>query len=180
MLLSESSSAQKPDWAFQHTPADLLAQRDSSRWKKYFTFAFVRNPWERMWSLYNFNLERKGLYHDDTGSGFDDFLMNKKKFHPWAQHFRDANLPIQRRPQVDWLVDKDGELLVDYVGRYETLNADFGFVCRKLGLEKPSLQHVHKTSAKQHYSEAFSKKGIAFIDEYYKKDIELFGYRFGD
>ena len=46
------------------------------------------------------------------------------------------------------LHDREGRLLVNFVGRFENLQADFNRVCGKLGLQEPALPHRNKSDKK--------------------------------
>ena len=51
----------------------------------------------------------------------------------------------------DWLLDNNGKLIVDFVGRFETLQKDFNFVCDKVGITPQELPHNNKTKHKTLY-----------------------------
>ncbi|NNK33015.1 MAG: hypothetical protein HKP02_07815 [Xanthomonadales bacterium] len=51
-------------------------------------------------------------------------------------------------PQYDMLHDADGRLLVDFVGRFESLQEDFRRVCAKLGIESAELPHRNRSDKK--------------------------------
>jgi hypothetical protein len=103
-----------------------------SLFDSYFKFSFVRNPWTRIVSAYQY-LGYEGLISFksfvDLLPGFlaegDDFLC----------------------PQTDYLFCK-GELRVDFVGRFENLQKDFDHVCRTLQLGSIELPHVNRTRKK--------------------------------
>lgn len=170
----------KPGGIYQHAPATTVRDLNPTFWENAYTFAFVRNPWARMWSIYKFNLERKGKGHKDVGHSFDEFLMKKKRRHNWAKTFICPNTPIQRRPQTDWFTDKEGKVIVDYIGRFENLRNELDDICSRLGVPTLKLVRTHKTSDRIHYTEAYSQEGIAFVAEHFKTDIEMFGYKFGE
>jgi hypothetical protein len=60
------------------------------------------------------------------------------------------------------------------------LKIDFEKVCEHLGLVSRSaeLPHVNRSRLRRCYTEYYDDESRAFIAEYYKKDIELFGYSF--
>jgi len=66
----------------------------------------------------------------------------------------------------------------DFIGRYERLHQDFQTVCDRIGIEG-SLPHVNG-SRHEHYTEYYDDKSRAFVAERCLRDIERFGYRFGD
>ena len=113
-----------------HITLKKLQTREKIQIDNYFTFAFVRNPWERIQSLYYYVLQKnqtkKRDWHDKipryTDMGFNKWV--NKEMNPWIyNHTRWHN---KRRPlqQVDWILP-----CIDFVGRYETLQEDFNTVC---------------------------------------------------
>lgn len=178
--LMRDAKGKKPSGIYQHASATTIRDLDKIRFNKYFSFTIVRNPWARMWSIYKFNLERKGKGHKDVGNSFDDFLMRKKRTHNWAKTFIDPNTPMQRRPQTDWILDEDGKVIVDYIGKFETLKTSLKEICARINIPVPSLIKTHKTSDIIPYTQAYSQQGIDFIANHFKTDIEQFGYTFNE
>jgi len=178
--LMRTANGKKPSGIYQHASATTIRDLDKNRFNKYFSFTIVRNPWARMWSIYKFNLERKGKGHMDVGNSFEDFLMNKKRTHNWAKTFINPNTPLQRRPQTDWILDEDGKCIVDYIGKFETLKKSLKEICSKINIPVPPLVKTHKTSDNIPYTRAYSQKGIDFIANHFKTDIEQFGYDFNE
>jgi hypothetical protein len=109
-------------------------------------------------------------------------------------------------PQHNFLFDKEENLLVDFVGKFERLQEDFNKVCKRLGISKSTLPHINKSfdfntkvsrrlikilskilflsSKTRHppisksYKEYYDNESKEFVSELYRKDIESFGYRF--
>src|SRR4029077_3159649 len=80
-------------------------------WERRFTFAFVRNPWDKVLSQYSFRLQRKDTAL--TAAGLD--------FNEWGRHAYGAPAPAfygpkMFMPQADWICDESGRSLVDQVG----------------------------------------------------------------
>jgi hypothetical protein len=100
------------------TAAEVKAGLPADIYDTYFKFAFVRNPWDWQVSLYHYALRDKyHIHHDITVamSGFDEYIE-------WRV-FK------ERRLQKDFVIDQEGNLIVDFVGRYERLAEDFDAVC---------------------------------------------------
>jgi hypothetical protein len=96
------------------------------------------------------------------------------------------------------LHDRNGNLLVNFVGRFETLQADFDKVCEHLGIADSCLPHRNRSDKKsrdlrrkarnylfmngenqlQGIDEFYDEETRQAVAEYYRKDIETFGYEF--
>ncbi len=79
--------------------------------------------------------------------------------------------------QLDYLVDDEGSLIVDFVGRFETLESDFARLADEIGLPGLTLPKLNQSSHK-HYSEWYPAKTRKLVAERFARDIEAFGYRF--
>lgn len=168
--------------AQEYTSLGYLSNEEFS---KMFSFAFVRNPWDRLVSEYVY---RKYPY------SFNDFLF---KYFPISSddNYNDG-LDLYRHimPQTDFLYDHQGKLLVNFVGKFELLVDDFAEVTRLITGDSLPLPHKNKSysnklkklkqlfsfskSQKKHYSEYYDESSRAFVAQLYRKDIELFDYKF--
>jgi hypothetical protein len=133
----------------------------------YFKFSFVRNPWSRVISLYRY-------LNQDPGLSFKEFVLTVLKKQLWRKMYPFVG------PQSEFVCDRDGRMLVDFVGRFESLQADFNTVCERIKLPAISLPHVNKAkvSAGNEYQDYYDSESKECVAELYRKDIESFGYRF--
>jgi hypothetical protein len=146
-------------------------------YKKYFSFAITRNPWDRLVSSF-FYLQKGG------SQGKYDLKMEKKlsKFKSFEDFIcSDSGLDscldeVHFKPQHLMLYE-DKECLVDFVGKYEELQGSFDFVCEKLNLKKTILVHKNK-SAHKHYPNCYNNNTAEIVANKYSKDIAFFNYDF--
>lgn len=134
-------------------------------WDDYFKFAFVRNPWDRTVSCW----KKNALGHKSFSSFLDA--------HPYRES--NHNLIWHTLPQLDHICDAKGKLIVDYIGRFENLQEDLGVVCDKLGIARRKLPHLNKSKHKP-YWEYYVDSQREFVYDLYKREIEYFGYEFGN
>jgi hypothetical protein len=138
-----------------------------------FKFAFVRNPWDlQVSSFHHIRRERPHLMagHDD----FDSFLLYK--FDPRRPYQFHIDTAIER--QSDYLIDLRGKVLVDFIGRYENIAADFREACRRIGIEAPPLSHRRRAKHRSDYRSYYTDATAELIAERFKRDIDLFDYAF--
>ena len=141
----------------------------------YFKFSFVRNPWDKMVSFYNFHKKYDVL---DTSSGFNEFLSTQlSKWIPnngskYSSSMRSTN-------QIDWLIDSHSQNRMDFVGRFENFQEDFNIVCDRIGVPSQKLPHKNKSKHK-HYSEYYNEDSIKIVGDRFSKDIKYFGYTFDE
>jgi len=164
---------------------DLIEVYGQQKWNTYFKFAIVRNPWDRLvswWSMIDANRSAAPKKQDwnnfhrfilDRARTFEEFLENcDAEFND-----KDGRKWIYRN-QIDYLTDTSGRLLVDYVGRFESLEQDFDFITKRALGHSVSLPHVNR-SQHRHYSEYYSPALVDKVAQRFERDIESFGYAFG-
>lgn len=163
--------------ASRHVPYFVYEQANPRKFRAFFKFAFVRNPWDRVVSTYFF-LKKGGMNELDRQwaaenlnhfSDFNDFVLR------WLDESR-AWSWVHFIPQHYFLCDKDLNLKMDFVGRMENMDADFQFVAKQLGCTR-RLEAVNRGSH-AHYSEYYTPETIDAVARVYRQDIKLFGYQF--
>ena len=141
--------------------------------KSYFTFTFVRNPWERFLSEY--------FYIKKTGCKCKRHDFNKR-FPTFKQFVKDNGIeccwPAHNFPQIDFVLNANLNKLTNFVGRCEDMQYDFDYVCGKIGIPKIELPYRNPTKHK-HYTEYYDDETREIVAKKYAKDIEYFGYEFG-
>jgi hypothetical protein len=138
-----------------------------------FKFAFVRNPWDvQVSSYHHIRRERPHLLRDI--GDFESFLRWKLDPQRPYHYIIDTSIELQS----DYLIDLKGNSIVDYVGRYERLEEDFREVCRRIGIRVPQLPHKRKARDRSGYRKYYGEETTRLVAEHFKRDIEMFGYRF--
>jgi hypothetical protein len=135
-------------------------------WDRIFTFTFVRNPWDWQVSLYHFIPTNKLNYQRDLVASmtFDEYIR-------WR-------VTEDKHLQSSFVVDAQGNEIVDFIGRFENLADDFGHVCKAIGIEL-GLPHENK-SKHDTFRRYYTDETAALIAEHFAEDIERFGYTFDD
>jgi len=150
-------------------PEKKRSEIGEKQFNSYFKFGFVRNPWDRAVSLY---LRKQGLQmrHKLT---FEEFVA-------WIKYSSSTCIhPVPHLNQLDWFVDPHGNVLVDFIGKFESLQSDWVKISKKLGLTQ-ELPHKKKNPRRgKHYTEYYSVATEKIIEDKFRVDIEYFGYEFG-
>jgi len=138
-----------------------------------FKFAFVRNPWDLQVSSYHhIRRERPHLLagYDD----FESFLRYKLDPARAYQYHIDTSIALQS----EYLVDLRGNVIIDYIGRFENLERDFREACKRIGIKSPHLVHRRKAAKRVDYRNYYNDETAELIAEHFKRDIDLFDYKF--
>jgi hypothetical protein len=133
-----------------------------------FKFAFVRNPFSRFVSYCAF-ISRDTTHFKDTPLAFMKYVI--RDWRPFDQ--------ILFRPQHEFLVDAAGRIKMDFIGRVERMQSDYDAICERLTLPKSPLEQAN-ASVHGDYREYFDAELIQLVAHFYRADLELFDYRFGE
>ena len=149
-------------------PKERRRKIGQQQFETYFKFGFVRNPWDRVVSLYERN---EALQMRDK--------MNFDQFVEWIQYSSATCIHSSpHRYQLDWFVDPNGNMLADFIGKFERLEEDWALVARKLGISE-TLPHTRENPRERHYTEYYNARTRDLIATRFKVDIERFEYEFG-
>jgi hypothetical protein len=147
---------------YNHMPAAEARAllNDHNIWRSYFKFAFDRNPWDRQVSWYHHRYRRKS-----SPPPFSAFIH------------RDRRARINNYE----IYSVEGDIAVDFLGRYESLGQDFRHALAQLGLsfdaELPRAKSAFRRSAMP-YREYYDTDTRAIVGDWYAREIKLLGYAF--
>lgn len=144
-----------------HIPAKDLKKQMGTKWEQYYKFAFVRNPYTRFQSCYI------ATGADQEFGDINEVLKHKMFPELMKKH------PVFFRPQVDYVTDENGKVMIDFIGRFEDLYNGWRNVFRMLGKSRPKISHRHK-SEKDLPELTPASKDILY--EIYRDDFEKFDY----
>ncbi len=144
-----------------------------ARWDRRFSFSIVRNPWDRVVSHFHYRqmTDQTGL--GDSSLSFKDWV--RKVYVERAAEYVDEEKMFLT--QSDWVTDEEGRIMVDYIGRFEQLDETWSEICRRLNREHTALPHVKKSS-RQNYRDYYDQESRDIVENFFKKDVVNFGYRF--
>lgn len=167
------------------TKANHLSARHQARklgmrqFREYFSFSIVRNPWEKMVSMFHHPAHQR---------------FGHVSFDEWIKTL-DSNERLRYTSnQLDWLTTKSwvwdvskqrfsqkpesSLLMVDFVGRFERLQDDWNFVCEQLEIPATKLPHRNKSDYGKSYQSFYTPESRQIIAGRFERDIEYFDYIF--
>jgi hypothetical protein len=155
----------RPHWTdvkFMHQSASMIPKIATN------TLAVIRNPWDRVVSLWAFWKDMKS--NENTPNAdipFDTFVktMNTLKFAPNAWFTLDL-------PQKSWIPNG-----VTYLIRFENLETDFQQIQTYLNCNEP-LPHLNKSEHSPDYHTYYTPETQELVATMFKDDIDEWGYTF--
>ncbi len=159
-------------------------------------FTFVRNPYERMHSLYHF-IKRRWPQRLDN-KDLNKWLFSNEEIYDGRQTTPgEFPVPNTQKPQLDWLTISQcthnhntatiPRIIPNFIGRYENLREDLEDILYQLGLgtlenisdvtklHLPQLQDYHRD---KNYRKYFNGQGKEWVERFFEVDLDYFGYRF--
>lgn len=152
---------------WDHASARQVRDYDPKAWAQNFKFTFVRNPFERVVSIYRWNYRD----HPEPPS-FSEMLRRMEDEDEPGRGLRYWN---------SWKTYTiDDRIAVDFVGRQENLADDLATICERVGVP---FEPAHLTREKQHgkrvdCSVFYTPGDRERVERLFAPEIETFGYRF--
>ena len=167
----------------------------NDKFNSYCKFTVVRNPWDRMVSLYEYIKKEKHdeYIYNNNNYEFKDWLMN-----PHVKGLRDESILFQPNfyrdyfqqlgmewykihkhwlPQLNMISDENDNICVDIILKFESLDSDWEEFSKHIGRELSPLKK-HNTTKKKDYKEYYDSETIDYVSKLYHKDIASFNYKF--
>lgn len=138
----------------------------------FFVFTFVRNPWDRLVSMYkylkdieipNAKKQNQNYISELDEIRFEEYIIREDIWKPETFY--------------SMLKNEDDKIDLDFIGKFENLNYDFNKLLKKLNIEDIKLSHKNRSKHK-HYTEYYTPKTKQIVEDLYKDDITYFNYKY--
>lgn len=147
-------------WYHHKTAKDIKNEIGEDLFNNYLKICNVRNPYDLAVSMYEWKKSQNNIKES-----FSEFLLNTK----WQDKLK-SNIDI-------WSIDEKYDF--EYI-RFENLEEDLLNILKKLNIKKNSinLQHYKKMDRLPYQEYYKNQESIDIVSRIYKKEIELFNYKF--
>ena len=162
---------------YHYTAIDYRVIYGRKTFKRYFKFAFVRNPWDRLYSAYRYL--KAGGWNDTDKAWAKDNLSQYNSFNDFVkQWLTKSNIKKHRHfwPQSQFICDNRNNLLIDYLAYFETINDDYNLIRNKIGIGS-DIAH-HNSNPGNDYRDVYDDESRDIVEKVYATDIALLGYDF--
>jgi len=180
--------------AYQNLGHRTILANDAQKYKNYFKISTIRNPFDRLVSMYFWITT--GKYKHQYGSSLkkykscENFLDNFNQFYKnnvqkyetnFTEYCNKMGVGVSHKwftghiPQHKFICDEIGNIKVDFLLRFEELKNDSEKLCQKLNVKYSKLQHINQTKHKN-YKDYYNESRVNQVKSIYKKDFEIFGY----
>lgn len=207
----------------QHNTLNQYSEEENIN--SYFTFSFVRNPWDRLiswylWAhadiIYYQYMADQGMYCSNKNplkawekgkkimgepvschinrkfylrfkNSFASFIESLPSRMEGNLQVPDVNIHLNREnrligkwviPQVEWLKNTEGEIDLNFIGRYENFETDIKKLFLKVKHPAKSIPILGHILNKPNYQRFYTKKTQQMVRDIYREDIDFFDYEF--
>ena len=155
------------------TLTDYIEKLGLKNTDSYFKWARVRNPWDRLVSIYSRRV-KTAKRHDAADHPAPQAVNNS--FEDWVGLQMLDKPPYWRKQifnQRRFIKDQG----LDFVARFENINEDFVLFCDKVGLPQTKLPHVNRyrhNDYREYYNEKLIDKLLNYSD--FREDLDCLNY----
>ena len=145
------------------------------QWKTYFKFAFIRNPYDRAISSYEFN---------NQYDSYSKNVNNNNTFFDFYNSSKDAGINIfchSFLSQHDNIKNTFNDIQIDYLAKFENMNEELIFILKNIGVPdytkhvKFCNQKVNSTT-KKNITEYYDAESLVLVNDVLKNDFEFLNY----
>lgn len=169
----------KDDKTSHATVKEYIEMLGKGKYERMFSFTIVRNPWDKMVSAYtmprgkpeNFTADHKAA----VTMGFNEWLAYLEKQIRENKMMRSHVRSYTN--QLDMLINHEGNVEVDCIGRFERLLEDWEHISTFINHRVP-LPKLAESKGRKLYQDYYSQEGIEIVSRLFEKDLDFFGYEF--
>jgi len=151
-----------------------------------FSFAFVRNPWDRLASAYK-GARLNISFEEFISLAMDDGLPDRRYAGPAIKLNTQLRKHVKRRRLIglrlhtrpyhhqNYMLDR-----VKFIGKFENIAEDWAYVMEQIGKPEIDLPHINVSKRTVSYKSMYTPETRDTVAKYYADDIAKYGYSFDD
>lgn len=165
-------------------PMDIKQTLGEVNFKSFFKFTIIRNPFDFMVSVFFYGKAYKNHFmHNAIVS--NNMTMNE--FIPYYMEVRAAHKKLEialfgsNRVVTfkDWLLDDEGNEVMDYVCKLENIKSDLAVIFKRLDMPERLLPVVNTNPHRvKNYRRYYNMQSIQMIEKYFAWELEKYKYKF--
>ena len=154
----------------EHASAkQFIAAVGRAEFDAYYSFGFVRNPWDVAVSWFHYRLINPAVAGHAEATAAGNFQAYVLRYLTQGDALRWVGL------QHPFLVDSADQLAVSFVGRYESLERDYAALVTRLAITPLPLDHFNQ-SYHAPWPGLYTPETFAIVGALVAADAKLFGY----
>ena len=155
----------KPGYGFTHNIAMKIKhdERDG------IIMSVVRNPYDRLYSIYEFHSKKRSDIKNETFRSF--ILKFETKYYLRSSQYNTCCI---------FLENEEGNFMTTDIIRFENLQTDYESFCLKYRI-KNNLTEMNRNELKDtniDWSKLYDKEMRTVVDKVFRKDFEAFNYSY--
>jgi hypothetical protein len=154
-----------------------------SEYLDYFSFTFVRNPYDRIVSAYKYFRKLKEGHRWYKRNSIISDAANQMSFGEFVNHIPDFMKLMKREKgsfesgihfqPFGYFIDQS----IDLIGRFENIQQDYAAILSRLKLHSKPLPKTNSTN-NQNYQQLYIEETKKLVYNIYQEDIEKYNYNF--
>lgn len=161
------------------TPVDIKNYLGQEAWGSYFKFTVIRNPFDWLLSTYNY-IRAYGIHREyakvikmDLAQFIEYYateMMRNEGLEPGTNKCTSLH---------GFITDEKGEIILDYVGRFEDINLSMHYIFQRIGVPYSDLPFLNVNPYRaEDYRTKYDESSKAMAIKYFKQDMDIFNYNF--
>ena len=120
-----------------------------------------------------FKIMRKRSFWNYPGT---QAYLDSKTFSDFIRHPKIVQFAPGFKPQFDWISDSNGHIIVDYIGKVESIIDDFDFIKKQINNEQIQLDVYNESTRNKKRSLKIKRDDYEYLHDLFKIDFETFNY----
>jgi len=176
-------------WPKDHVSLqELYDIMDTDEFNSFYKFAIIRNPYDRLGSIYNYALHvnedrptGKKPYSMFDKKPFENFILNLSKYKEICDSSNESYKGMFT--SITDYLSVNGEIKINRVIPFENLNEDLKIIQKKLNLTSKvdgGLPHLNQVTKhlKGSYKKWYTPEMVRIVNDVYEDDIKNFEFKF--